>query len=182
MIFEERTEIFVHKGKTLRYVASSLIFVGLGIWMFIQPGLQVRLFRLIPVSGKIMGGFTILLFGGMGSIFIRRMMHKLPALVLDERGVYDRTQYASGFDISWSEIEELSVYKMNRQSFITVYLRDPDGFLEKYGTGIRGRMMRMNNKTMGTPLVINPVNLTMKTKELLPLMNGYLDKYRKTSG
>lgn len=98
---------------------GSLGFVAVGIFLVTRPGIQNQL-----------AGWPSILFFGFGSlIFIRELADARPRLVIDDRGVFDRT-LGIGM-IPWQDIVGARVKRMRNHPFICLDLRNENEYLDK---------------------------------------------------
>lgn len=167
MIFEQRTELYENKKKYGLYLACSLAFVAIGIWMLIEPPFRLSLFGLVSVRGTWAGILNIALFGAATFIFVRKLLRRLPLLVLDDRGITDYSRRASGLEVPWDLLCGADLFKVGRQSFLALQSHDGNAFVEAQSGHNGRRGMRMSFRMYGSPVVIAVSMLQCKPEELL---------------
>ncbi|MDO3408352.1 STM3941 family protein [Saccharibacillus sp. CPCC 101409] len=149
------TEVrFYHaRGSMLKIALLGLIFVAAGFYLMLLgfgPGPDHSLF------GGIMGVLSLLL-GLTGTGFgLFRALNVIPALTLDEKGLYDRGSAGSAGFVAWTDISGIEAYEFMGQRFIGVGLHDSKAFLNRQNR-FKKSLMKANRG-----LVSFPVNIAMQ--------------------
>lgn len=113
-------------------------------------------------------GWAMIIFFGSGiPIFIWQLLDNRPRLVIDERGVRDRTLGVGV--IPWSEITGAYVQSIHGNDFICLELRTPELWVRKLSR--MKRAMVSANRALGfTPLFLNLSGVNARTDEVLELI------------
>lgn len=179
MIFEERIDLYIDKKKVLVYLLPSLGFILLSIWMITKPG-SMLLFGLVQVSHLSAGIIAMGIFAMTSYAFIRKLMRKLPVIVIDEKGIYDYTTSASGIAIPWEAVYDAEIRKVSmRQRIVVLSLDDAEAFIEQLPSGYRKKVAKINYNSVGSPATINATGLTIKPQELVALLKERIEAQNK---
>lgn len=174
MIFEQRIDIYNNKKKVIIHLLLSILLMMLGIWTITRPG-SLLLYGLVRVGHLPAGIIVLVIFTLCSYVFIRKLMRKLPVLVIDEKGIYDYTARPSGIGIPWASIYDAEI----RQKLVVLSLYDAAAFIEQLPPGYRKKMARMNYKSIGAPAIINASVRTMPPKELVRLLKDSIESQNK---
>lgn len=179
MIFEERIDLYIDKKKVLVYLLPSLGFILLSIWMITKPG-SLLLFGLVQVSYLTVGIIAIGIFAMSSYALIRKLMRKLPVIVMDEKGIYDYTTSPSGIEIPWASIYDAEIRRVSmRQRIVVLSLYDAEAFIEQLPSGYRKKVAKVNYNAIGSPATINATGLTIKPEELVALLKERIEAQNK---
>lgn len=141
------------RGKMLQIALFGLLFIMAGVYLMsigFGPGSDRS------ILGGIIGILSLLL-GLAGLLFgLKQSLNPKPALVLDEKGLYDRTSASGAGFVAWNSISRIEPYTLMNQSFIGIDLYEPAQVLERQGMIARG-LMKANRG-----FVSFPVNLAMQ--------------------
>jgi len=99
------------------------------------------------------------------SFFITRLAKHAPSLIVNRSGIFDNSSALGPYMLHWEEIESVYVSSTGRQKFLSLQLRDPEGFLNRQ-SGVKVRLMRANMKMAGSPVSISANTLPIKLEEL----------------
>jgi hypothetical protein len=111
------------RGKIVLLLLGSLVFVLLGFWFCRsqEPAAEAGSFPWFP---KIVGIFSILFFGACAVEAIRQMLDTRPRLILDDRGIFDRT--LSTPVIPWGSLLGAKIVQVRKTKFIALQLADEE--------------------------------------------------------
>ncbi len=160
------------RGKLIFLLLGSLLFVGLGI--LFSVAFPRELYKEVPSGGvllRIIGIISILFFGACGIEIIRQMLDTRPRLIIDDRGIFDRT--LSTPLIPWSSISDAQIMQIRRSKFIAPRLRDEE---ERYNalSPLR-RMMSSANQGLGfNRFNLNITALNISADALLAIIKEQL--------
>jgi hypothetical protein len=152
----ERMEKLVIKNSrwrpTLLLAAScGLVFVG----------------GFLVYRGEMFGWVPLLFFGAGIPIFVWQIADARPRLIIDERGVMDRTLGVGR--IEWADVEGAYVAAISGNDFICLELRNPEKYRRKLSK-VR-RWMAAANLNLGfTDFSINLSNVGAGTEEIFELV------------
>jgi len=104
------------KIRAVCLVLSGLMFVVLG--------------RFAMMQGQVLAGSTLILFFGLGiPLGFFMFIDSKPKLVMDGRGI-EVSAWKVGF-IPWSEVQNVTVQKIEKTTFICFHLRNENLFVQK---------------------------------------------------
>jgi len=160
------------RGKLILLLSGSLAFVGLGI--FFSVAIPGDLYKEVPsarVLVRIIGIISALFFGACAIEAIRQMLDTRPRLIIDDRGIFDRTLYTPV--IPWSSITAAQIMQIRRSKFIALHLSDAE---ERYkALSPIKRMMSSANQGLGfTRFNLNITALNISAEALLEIIKEQL--------
>jgi hypothetical protein len=144
------------RWKYVPLLIGSFGFVAAGIWMVIQ--------------GEAFGWIALAFFGSGVPIFIWQIVDSRPRLIIDERGVSDRTLGIGR--IRWSDIEAAYVRSIAGNDFICLELKNPEKYKQKLSKVKRA--MASANRGLGfTDFNLNLSGVDASTDEVFELLMKY---------
>ena len=144
-------EIYVNKRKLSILIFVSLIFIVMGIFIFINK----KEFKEEVISIFILILFSICLL----TFIIQWFKSKKPIIILDENGIaYYVLLKNQNIFIKWADIREILFSK----TFIYIYLKEENSLLE-------------NKKNNDEPIVIYISEINMKRNTLIYLITHYFE-------
>jgi hypothetical protein len=143
-----------------RHLATCVVFVAVGL--------------LLARKGERPVGWLGVALGAVGvPIFLRQIFDRRPRLVIDERGIFDRSLRVGV--IPWSEITGTAVRSVSGNTFIALELRDPALFTRQFG-GF-GRALTSANRKLGfRELNLNLTGLAVRADEVLALIRQHRER------
>jgi hypothetical protein len=172
-------EIPLSKKKLILMVTGSLTFVVLGILFVTNPEKYSSSIMRSPMIIFITGLACILFFGLCFFFIIKKIGDNSPGLVISDEGILDNSSGVSAGQIKWTEIEKISVIKIQRQKLIMIQLKNPQDYIERQRSGFKRKMMKINYKMYGTPLSITSNGLKISFNELLSTLTEKLNATRQ---
>ncbi len=167
------TRIPLSKPKILLATLGSMLFVVAGIWMLIAGEFWMDLETLFR---KLLGLVSIVFFGLMGVYSLMKLFDSKPGLVIGPSGITDNSRALHELIIRWEDIQEVETYKVNRNRFVLIFVRNPYYYIDQ-AMGIRKYGMRMNQKFYGTPLSISSTLLKYRFDDLETSIKKGLRQY-----
>jgi hypothetical protein len=144
--------------KNSRWKPSLLLCAALGL---------VCVGAFLIYQGKAFGWVPLLFFGSGVPIFIWQIADARPRLIIDERGVIDRTLGVGR--IEWADVEGAYVISISGNDFICLELKNPEKYRQKLSQ-VR-RWMTTANRNLGfTDFSINLSNVAAGTEEVFELI------------
>jgi hypothetical protein len=148
------------RGKTIAYLAVSLVFVG-GGWLMIHKG-EI-------ITGWLGGGF----FGLCAAFFAVQLFPKMrPILLIDEHGIEFGSQLRTN-RINWKDISEFGVAIVRGHHGMVAQKLVGINFSAEYHRAAKGRAV--NKFLVGYEGAL-PDTYGFKADELAELLNWYLQK------
>jgi hypothetical protein len=112
-----------------RHLISALCFVAAGV------------FILVMGEEPLTGWWSIVFFGGCALVFARELADARPRIIIDERGITDRTLNMGV--IEWSDIRSATVRRMLGNAFICLELRSPAKYTGRLSPTMQ-RIVKLN--------------------------------------
>jgi hypothetical protein len=132
-------------GKTLLLILGGLGFVAFGGYALLYPGSFPDYIRVegIAMPFSILAWASLIFFGFCVVVGLSQLRHRGPVIEIGAQGV--RWRNRSDALIPWSAFERAQVTSINRQSFVSLWLRDPGAWRP---TTLAGKLGGAN-KAMG---------------------------------
>ena len=161
----------IHRSplKTTLLLLIAVGFVVAGFTFLFLPGWYDGI-DLPDLFFRILGIVCILFFGGGGLFIASKLRDPKPAILIDERGITDRTTAVAYGLIPWEDITSVEPHTTFGQHFVLLNVADPEAYVDKAPTAFARRAARQNLKLTGSPIALNPNGLKMPFKELLHLV------------
>jgi len=139
------------------------------------------LMLMFPRSGEwkeTLAGWSGVIFFGFGLIiFLRQIFDLRPRIVVDEKGIFDRT--LSVGVIEWQDVEHAYLNSVVGNPFISLVLNDPEKYLERV-TNSKRKLARLNKYPGAETLNINLSGINKSPAEILAVvLMGLLDHKTK---
>lgn len=174
-----QVEIPLSKRKLILMLIGSIGFVAAGLWFVINPPNSSSPFFGNPTVIFVIGLVSILFFGLCAVYLARKLPDNKPGLIIDNIGLTDNSSGVSAGQILWSDIENITVFEMNRQKLVMLQVKNPQDYIDKQTNGFKRKMMQLNLKMYGTPLSITSNSLKIKFEELVKILNDRLNASRQ---
>lgn len=151
-------------------VGAVLALLGWGMWDWLQD--EGFLLRVLPVS-LIGSGAVFLVIG------IWKTLDKRPVIVVDDKGVLDRTAVPPR-RIAWNDIVQFRLITDSgrKPSLLAIDLVDPATFISKATFG-GSAILETLGKKYGTPCVIAVKTLQIEPNNLLERCKSALRQYKR---
>lgn len=172
------TTIPLSKGKLLLSSLGAFAFVAIGFWFVLDPPSRTGS-SMESVLIMVLGLVSILFFGGIALLVIRKLFDQRPGLVIDERGLMDNSGGLSAGQILWKDIEDISVLKIQRQRLILILVNNPQDYIDRQSNGWKRKLMAMNYRQYGTPVSISSNGLKISFDELLEMLKHHLATFQQ---
>ncbi len=123
------------------------------------------------------GAAAVGFFGPCSVFVIKKLFSKTPGLILNEKGITDRSSgVAAGF-IPWTDVLDIREYRVNRQKFVAVYVKDPQKYVKR-GNPVTRLANWANLKMAGTPINISAKSLKITYDELFSVIEQFFENSR----
>jgi hypothetical protein len=144
-------------GKLVAIAAGSVAFVLAGAWMIRRPD---------DPTAVLFGAAAILFFGASGIFAIVRIVRPTPAVVINDKGIFDNASAVGAGFIAWDEIEDIREYRFKNQVFLGIFPKQLDAILARQSAWKR-LAIRANLALGGAPINIPQVALPMRVADLM---------------
>lgn len=167
--------------KHIFYSFVSLLFVVGGYFMFGKESGRY------PKEVLYIASVICMVFGAIGFVvFLKRIFSKDKiALIIDSKGITDKTSAVSRGLVPWQDITNvrlttMQTHRFSKTHFITIMVKNPDEYIAK-GKNMAARYaMQWNTDRYGSPINIAPTNLGMKPEELKKIMKDAFESYKNS--
>lgn len=167
---QNRIEIPLSKKKIIAVLIGTIVFVALGTWFVMKPGIFSRgPLRSEPVV-YIVGIAAIVFFGLVGVYALRKLPDNRPGVIMDETGITDNSSAVAAGHILWTDINSISVITIQKQAFILFHVKNPQDYIDRQSGFFKKKLMQMNFNMYGSPLTLNANGLKITFGELHKLV------------
>lgn len=176
---KEKIEIPLSKKKLYLGILASLLFVIAGIWLFFYTNLYqnfpLKLFR-NPMIIKGIGVLSILFFGTIRILQIKKLFDKKAGLIIDSNGITDNSNATSVGLIRWNDISDIKTKQVMSTKFLLINVLNPEEYIAKSKNGMKAKLMRTNMKVSGTPISITSSTLKYNFRKLEKIIQIEFEK------
>jgi len=178
MTKDDQIEIPLSKQKMILTLLGAIVFVGLGIWLLINPPKISNPILGNPIIIFITGLASILFFGLVAVTIFRKFSNKKPGLIINSQGITDNSSGISVGLIPWTEIQEIKVLEVMNQKFLMFIVSNPQNYLDKATNPLKRNAMKMNYKSYGSPISISSHVLQTNFDDLQKLLIKKMKEYK----
>lgn len=165
------------KGKLFLFLALSLGFVAIGVWLWTASSEWTGFKHWKAVIGAVL---CVPFFGACALLFAYRLFDPRPGLVLNDTGIYQLGLFAYHPPIHWQHITHCTVVQVKRTSFLLIHVDNVQEVLARYGPVARW-FLRVSLGTHGTPHSLSASNLRIGITELKVLIERGVAAHRQRS-
>jgi hypothetical protein len=162
--------VIVIRSSRLRLVALLLgsgAFVAAGFWFVLYPPLTLAVGPYVLCA---IGVASILFFGLMGGILLKRVFSHGIALVLDRNGILDNSSGVPAGRIAWDEITQVAPVESSGARFLGIDVKDRE---KLYARVRHPNALRRNADIYRYPVQIPEITLDRKVEDLARLIEQY---------
>lgn len=175
---EQQIEIPLSKSKMKISLFGSLTFVGLGlVFIFFSAKISTPFFSSLMVI-KVLGIISVLFFGIIAGILVRKLSDGKPGLIINNQGITDNSSGVSAGLVLWTDVEEIKVSQVMSQKFLMVIVKNPEYYLDKVSNPLKRNMMKLNFKSYGSPISISANALQIDFDDLERLLEEKMMTYK----
>ena len=174
----EQQEIIIRISKTkiLGLFGLSLCFVILGIWIaFYAPDVKVEILN-SDLLKKSVGFLSILFFGFMGVLILKKLFENKIAIRISSEGIYEYSTVINNGLIKWENIEKIEPIKVYTQKFIRIIVNNPQDFISRQKNILIRKNIQVSQNKYGSPIQISTNGLNISFDELYNLLNEEFKK------
>ena len=176
----DKIEIQLSKAKLFFGVGGSILFVILGISLFLNADMvsenSTSLFQ-NPMLRKVVGSITVLFFGATGLFGVSKLFTNNIDLTIGRDGIVDNSNGSSVGLVEWSDITEINTQQVMSTRFLLIHVVDPEKYIKKAKNAMVSRLMKSNMKMYGTPISITSNTLKIDFSKLEELVRSEFAKY-----
>lgn len=167
----EEKEFIIYQNKKGNIVYSILSFI-LVIIALLSLFVHFDINIILEVIMKIVLFFGVFFFGYAGIFFIKRMKKNKEMLIINNKGITDKTSAISLGFIPWEEIEDAYIGSSVGNEFIELKIRNEEKYLKNLP--FLKKLLINANKKMGYEIVCITLNTTnYSVREVLIKINEY---------
>lgn len=163
-------EIQIGKVKLIFVSFLSLVLIAIGyffIWVAKRPELQSDGRFLTNLVGWVLIVFSICML----ILILKKLFTKNIGLIIDEKGITDRTYGYSVGLIKWQDIEAIEIVKTKMYAFVyskalAIKVKDSQKYIEQAPKGWIQKILQSNQDFYKTPIALTSAPLKCSFKEL----------------
>lgn len=177
----EKIEIPLSKNKLLLGIGLSVVFIIIGIWLFIYANnFQDHSIRLArnPMLVKLVGLIGVFFFGATGIFGFKKLSDKRVGVTIDKDGITDHTNGGSIGLIKWKDISKIRTQQVMSTKFLLIDVKNPEAYIEKAESAMKAKVMRTNMQVYKTPLSMTSSTLKCSFDELEGLVRTSMKKHK----
>jgi hypothetical protein len=164
---DDSIRIYPTHAKLWLVLLGAVLFVVAGVWLL---GLREEPLPLRLYHGAA-GVLAVVFFGACGVLALFRILRPSPAVVLSRQGITDTTNpFAVGY-VSWDEVAFISIYTIQQQRMLGVFLKDAVSIMARVG-GTKAGYMKANLRMGYAPVNIPQLLVRMPLEELAELIRS----------
>ena len=174
----DQIEIPFSKTKMVLTLLGSLVFIGLGLWFVIDPPASNHRVFGNPTRVFTVGLVSMLFFGLVCVVVIRKLVDNRPGLIIHRQGIVDNTSGVSAGLIPWGDIEDIEISQVMNQKFIMIIVNNPEFYLNKVNNPLKKNAIKMNYLSYGSPISISSNSLQTNFNDLLSLLTKKMAEFK----
>lgn len=151
------------RTKLLLLTAGAAVIVGLCIWLMVDQRAVVWV--------QLVGLIGLVFFALAGAWGLVKVFDPSPGLVIDATGIRDQSSATAGGLIVWADIRGFDAFELNGTKLVRVMVHRPEAYLDQ-ATGIRRRLMQLNHRFYGTPLILSATALQGSFEDLVAALQA----------
>ena len=157
--------IYPVRGRLWALLLGAVAFVALGFWII---GLREHA-AIVHYYHVVVAVVAIAFFGACAVAILVRIFNPSAVVILSREGITDSASpFGVGF-LCWDEIAFLSVYTIEGQRMLGIYLKDARSIMARVG-GAKAKYMELNLRLGFAPVNIPQVVLPLPVEELAELI------------
>lgn len=165
-------EIPLSKTKIVLSLLGALLFVCMGIWLLLK---NIEVDRILIA---LMGLLAVLFFGAIAVTSLKKCLAKEAGLVINNKGLIDRSSGASAGFVPWSDIAQIQSTVVMNQKFLLVFLHHPTDYIVRQSNYLKRKIMQWNYQQYGAPIAISAKALSVDFIALENLLIQKLKQYQ----
>ncbi|MCW4469913.1 hypothetical protein OGH69_13115 [Flavobacterium sp. MFBS3-15] len=168
----------IHKGKLIKLLIFSVIFILAGIWIItVKPGvsdtfLNNGFIKYGAAAAAIIMGISAMIF------FIIKMSDEKPGFIIDSKGLTDNASGVNAGFIPWEDIRHIYTSQVMSEKFIMIGVSYPEKYINRQTQFLKRKAMNFNYKAYGSPISITANGLKTSHEELLATLNEMWGKFK----
>lgn len=148
--------VYPRRAKQVLIAVGAVAFVAVSIWLV----------TIGSPKAVVAGVLGIVVFGFFAVVAVRLILRNGPALVIDTKGITDRSSAVAAGFVPWYRVTGLTIWEHRGQRVVCVAVVDPAPVLAQAGLLAR-TAMRANIRLAGTPVTIATTTLPFTAEQLI---------------
>ena len=107
-----------------------------------------------------------------------RLIKPKMSLIIDNKGVTDKSSFLYNERIRWQHIEEITWRENYKEKLLLLFLNDPIPYISEVRGRLKLKLLRKNQTVYGTCFVINLTNFDYDSRQLANLIQNEFRKYQ----
>ncbi|MFA6424268.1 MAG: STM3941 family protein [Candidatus Magasanikbacteria bacterium] len=162
------------KKKTSIIFLGTCCFVFVCLWLINIAEIQTRF---SPLLVKTISFIGIIFFSICGIYIFIKFFNKKSGLVINEEGIFDNSSAIGVGLVKWQNITNVKVIEIYKQKILIIGVNNANEIIARQ-TGMKRRLMDLNNKSYGSPVQITSNALVCNFKELFNIIKEQLSAHR----
>lgn len=164
--------IYPKKGKMILYGIGCLVFVAIGGILFLLGLTDNGNDRLKLLA---IGGVVFVFFGLCMVYWVKTMVKRKPAIIINHEGITDQSTYIAAGLIRWGEIEDIDFIQFGGQTYLGIFTKDPDLIVNR-SSSFKRMLNRMNKGLLPSQVNIPVKILDCSVEVLIDRINKEWEK------
>jgi hypothetical protein len=172
-------EVQLSKTKLVLMLLGSIAFVCIGIWFIADR--PVSPFINNPAIVVCVGLASILFFGLIGILLVKKLSDKSPGLIISDKGITDNaTAVGAGF-IPWQDILEMKEIQVVNQTFINIIVKNPQDYIDRQKSAFKRKALQLNFNRYGCVIGLSSNGLKCNYKEMKNMLDKGFAEFKSTN-
>ena len=167
-------EISFSRDKIIRLIIYSSLCVVAGILLEVfANSIKISTWNL---SFKRFIAFTLIIFGILG-VFVNwnKLALKYPALIINDNGVLNNSDYMNVGLIKWSDIIDITIFSYRNNKLLIILVRNDANYIR--GNAAKKALLYFYKFYYKSPIVISTSTIDIEIEKLRMIL---LEKYQST--
>ena len=175
----ETITIKLSRKKMVLALLGSFLFVILGIWMVVKHNEIDSLFLKFPLAILIIGIISIVFFGFIAILILKKLSSQTDGLIISSKGITDNSSGISAGFIPWTEITAITETSYAGQASVIIVIKNPEEFIAAQKSSFKRKAMMANYKSFGGAVSISANSLETTHKNLKQVLVEKLTEYNR---
>lgn len=158
---------------------GAFMFVIVGIWLVVKHKEMTSLFMKFPLAILIVGIISILFFGFLAIVIIKKLSTQSDGLIISSKGITDNSSGISAGFIPWTEITAITETSYAGQASVVIVMKNPEEFIASQKSSFKRKVMSANYKSFGAAVSISANSLVTTHKNLKKVLVEKLTEYNR---
>ena len=175
---KKQIEIKLSKHKLTLMFVGSIIFIGLGIWLVIDPSKFISI-RIHSTTKIFIGGLAGIVFFGLCGIFIViKLFDKRPGLIINDEGIMDNSSGLTVGQIYWRDVTKIKTTRVYRQNLLLLIVDNPETYIDRQKNIVKRKAMQLTLNIYDSPISISANGLQCSFEELKNILDAKFANFK----